>query len=254
MADQSIQVTSRQVFTPKKDKEQGGQASAFNTVSIPDDRSANGFSTFPALKSDISVRDNGYCDVKVHLDQEYDLSHPTGEKDDNGKVKYEHERVSGQSLVDLLQQNLGKKKEQEQSKNLFINNVPDQFISPMKVQEGQPELSRVFFKGAEGRGDFSIVLPKKQTDIPSKKKDGLPIPGRHNVNLGPEDTVYKCSTRAEGGKFEYFQMTAGELKTHYETQQKAYIADRRAQDKSKDVPSNDVPQAPSFDEDQMIID
>lgn len=253
MADQSIQVTSRQVFTPKKDKEQGAQVSLFNTVSIPDQRSANGFSTFPALKSDISVRDNGYCDVKIHLDQEYDLSRPTTEKTDAGKVRYEHERVSGQSLVDILQQNLSKKKEQEQVKSVFINNVPDQFISQMPEQEDQTRLSRVFFKGVDDRPDFSIVLPAKQTEIQSTKKDGLPIPGRHNINLGTEDTVYKCSTRGENGKFEYFQMTAGELKSHYDKQQKAYMADRRAQDKVQGAKEEEAPVA-QVNEDYLAID
>jgi hypothetical protein len=85
MADKSIQVTSRQVFTTKKDKEQGAEASLFNTVSIPDSRSNNGFSTFPALKSDISVRDDKRCDVLIHTEQQYDLSYPTGEKQDDGE-------------------------------------------------------------------------------------------------------------------------------------------------------------------------
>ena len=257
MAEQSIQVTSRQVFTPKKDKEQSGQVSPFNTVSIPDARSHNGFSTFPALKSDISAKDNGYCDVKIHLDAEYDLSYPTGGKTDSGKAEYIHERVTGQSLVDLLQENLSKKKEQtqEQTKNVFVNNVSDQCIKPVQSKEGRTDLSRVFFRGFGDRPDFSIVLPAKQTAIPSTRKNKLPIEGRHNVNLGPEDASHDCSTRGADGKFEHFTMTSGEIKAHYEAQQKAYMTERRAKDKEETpVPVASQPQSQVIADDDYAID
>ena len=257
MADQSIQVTSKQVFSPKRDKEQGASVSSFNTVSIPDQRSANGFSTFPALKEDIEVKDNGYCNVTVHLDKEYDLSYPNGTKKEDGKPFYQHDRVSGQQLVDLLQENLGKKKEQEKPKNVFVNNVPTEFITPVNGKEGQPELSRVSFKGVEGNY-FSIILPKQQTEIQSTTKAGLPIANRHNINLGPEDTVHNCSTRQADGKFTYFKMTSGEIKSQYEAQQKAYMQERRSADKA-DKPLEaavEAPEqgAPHLADDDYIID
>ena len=128
-------------------------------------------------------------------------------------------------------------------------------IKPVQSKEGRTDLSRVFFRGFGDRPDFSIVLPAKQTAIPSTRKNKLPIEGRHNVNLGPEDASHDCSTRGADGKFEHFTMTSGEIKAHYEAQQKAYMTERRAKDKEETpVPVASQPQSQVIADDDYAID
>lgn len=247
----SIQVTKGQVFKSRNPD--------VLMISVRDDTSPNKFSTFP-VAADKVTQAGDLRKVELDANKEYDISKP-GPIDDQGRKTYVHTAVSGQQIMDMYeaarQKAVTAKQAQPEAKQSEDPSI--RVHAKMIHDTNSSDFKRVSIRdsrSADGRGSF--LIPSENIS-PAKNRSGILVPNRMDVDLGAEKDTLRYSIQGKDGAFIPVHITAGELKTMYDADQKAYMARQRQSVKEEPAviePVVSEPQASVSDgiDDEMAIE
>lgn len=256
----SIQVTSRQVF----DSPNPG----IKMVSFLDKTSATGFSNV-SVKADAVSQKGSRFEVSLDAAQSYDVSRPRVNK--SGSMSFSHDTMTGQDIhtshETLLQERSEARAARKEAQaaaeqktapeaqqnakgeNCYLNRVHDRMIHPVASKEG---MSRVVVKDERSADGYGSALIPTNHIFQSKDRNGIVVPDRKNVNLGPRDSQISYSIKGEDGNFQQMKVSAGELASMYRDEMRQFVKQSREAVKNADIggPGVAAPQA----SDEMALD
>lgn len=245
----SIFVGANQIHTTKNP--------AIRMVSIFDDKSKSGFSSFPVHEAWIHKAGDAFR-VSLVESKKYNFGRAVGE-DKDGKAIYEQADFTGKEIAQLYAENgeryraahpkeAGAEKadasgEKSAKNNVYLNRVSDKMIRDANG------MKMVCVKDAESSTGWGSFLVTPGRVFPAKDKNGNVVEGRFNVNLGKPDSVLSTYMISKDDAFVEKRITAGELSSQYSADQKAFWASVRENQAGGEAVSQEAESEGLSDED-----